>query len=144
MKQLFAVLLFALASHTVVAAEPVDDGKKMEGAWKPDTAEFGGEKVNSEELARITVTIKGNKYTTVAGDGKDEGTFQLYSAKKPKAMDITGTEGPNKGKTIPAIYELDGDTMRVCYALQGTNHPTEFKSTVENKYLLINYKRQKP
>ena len=29
----------------------------------------------------------------------------------PKAMEVTGTDGPNKGKTFPAIYELKGDTL---------------------------------
>src|SRR4051794_40819519 len=34
-------------------------------------------------------------------------------------MDITGTSGPNKGKTILAIYEQKGDTLRICYDLSG-------------------------
>ena len=32
-------------------------------------------------------------------------------------MDIKGTDGPNKGKTIKTIYKLDGDTLVVCYEL---------------------------
>lgn len=47
---------------------------------------------------------------------------------KPKAIDISGTEGPNASKTILAISELDGDTLRVCYGLRGAPRPTEFKS----------------
>jgi hypothetical protein len=57
-------------------------------------------------------------------------------------MDIVGTEGPNKGKTFPAIYELEGDTLRICYALEGTKRPTEFKVTGE-KVLLVTYKKTK-
>ena len=34
-------------------------------------------------------------------------------------MTITGTEGPNRGKTFPAIYELKDDTLRICDDLSG-------------------------
>ena len=58
-------------------------------------------------------------------------------------MTITGTDGPSKGKTLPAVYEVDGDSLKVCYTLDGKDPPTEFKSTAENKTLLVTYKRDK-
>jgi len=58
-------------------------------------------------------------------------------------MDITGTEGPNKGKTILAIYERDGDTLRVCYDLSGKSRPSEFKTTEGTRLFLVEYKLQK-
>jgi len=36
--------------------------------------------------------------------------------KKPKAIDYMMTEGPTKGKTHLGIYELDGDTVKFCFA----------------------------
>ena len=62
---------------------------------------------------------------------------------KPKAMDITGTEGPNKGKIIQAIYELDGDTWKVCYDLSGKERPKSFKTESGTMALLVVYKRGK-
>ena len=62
---------------------------------------------------------------------------------KPKALDITGTEGPNKGKKIPAIYERNGDTLRVCYDLSGKSRPAEFKTTAGTRLFLVDYKLQK-
>ncbi len=67
--------------------------------------------------------------------------MKLDSSARPKALDITGTEGPNKGKTILAIYELDGDTFRVCYDLSGKSRPTEFKTKAETQLFLVSYKR---
>ena len=58
-------------------------------------------------------------------------------------MDITGTEGPNKGKTFLAVYELDGDTLRICYDLSGKSRPTEFKTTEGTQLFLVSYKREK-
>ena len=73
----------------------------------------------------------------------DQGTIKLNASAKPKALDITGTEGPNKGKTIPAIYERKGDTLRVCYDLSGRKRPTEFKTEAGTQLFLVEYKRQK-
>jgi uncharacterized protein (TIGR03067 family) len=58
-------------------------------------------------------------------------------------MDITGTEGPNKGKTMLAIYELEGDSMKVCYDMSGKERPTEFKTKPGTAQFLAKYKREK-
>ena len=58
-------------------------------------------------------------------------------------MDITGTDGPNKGETILAIYERDGDALRVCYDLSGKSRPTEFKTKAGTQLFLVTYKREK-
>jgi len=65
------------------------------------------------------------------------------SATQPKGMSVTGTEGPNSGKTFPAIYELKGDTLRICYDLSGAKRPTEFKSVAGTKLYLVTYVRKK-
>jgi uncharacterized protein (TIGR03067 family) len=63
---------------------------------------------------------------------------------KPKELDIVGTDGPNKGKTILAIYEQDGDTLRICYDLSGKGRPTEFKTKEGTQSFLVTYVREKP
>ena len=77
------------------------------------------------------------------GDSPDKGTYTLDSTTDPKGMPVTGTDGPNKGKTFPAIYELHGDTLRICYDLSGQKRPTEFKSTAGTKLYLVTYARAK-
>ena len=72
------------------------------------------------------------------------GTVKLDPSAKPKAMDITGTEGPNKGKTILAIYELKDDTLRICYDLTGKGRPAEFMSKKDAPRFLVVYQRAKP
>jgi hypothetical protein len=42
-----------------------------------------------------------------------------------------------------AIFELEKDTLRVCYDLQGKERPTEFSSSKEKPYFLVTYKRTK-
>lgn len=87
--------------------------------------------------------IKDGKYSVTAGEEAEEGTFKLMPSAAPKAMDITATKDPNKGKTILAIYEQKGDTLRVCYDLSGKKSPTKFKTKEGTLLYLAEYKRQK-
>jgi len=80
---------------------------------------------------------------TVGKEAPDEGKIKSDAAKKPKTMDIMGTKGPNMGKTFLTIYELNGDTLRLCYDLSGKGRPTEFKTTPGSQLFLVTYKREK-
>ena len=92
----------------------------------------------------VTGDTKDGKYTLTVGKKTDQGTVKLKPSAKPKEMDITGTDGPNKGKTILAIYERDGDTLRICYDLGGKKRPGEFKTREGTQLFLVTYKRAKP
>ena len=113
----------------------------IEGTWVPVDAELAGQKFPDEILKTMKLTIKDGKYIVHVGEQLDEGTAKIDTASEPKAIDITGTEGPNKGKTFLAIYELNGDTLRVCYDLEGKTRPTEFKTAKDTQQFLVNYKR---
>jgi uncharacterized protein (TIGR03067 family) len=126
------------------ALDAKEDGKKLEGTWKPVTAELGGKPFPDEVLKTMKLVVTDGKYTVTVGEQTDEGTVKLDTAKKPRAMDIVGTKGPNQGKTIPAIYEVTDTTLRVCYDLRGKAHPTEFKTKADTQLFLVEYKRQKP
>jgi uncharacterized protein (TIGR03067 family) len=65
-------------------------------------------------------------------------------AKKPKTIDITFTEGPEKGKTIVGIYELEGDTYKVCINVNGKERPKEFAAKAGSGHGLEVLKREKP
>jgi uncharacterized protein (TIGR03067 family) len=121
-----------------------DDAKLINGAWVPSVAELGGKEFPDEVRNSMKLVMDEGKYTVTVGKNPDRGTVKLDPLKKPKEMDITGTEGPNKGKTIPAIYELTDDTLRICYDLSGKARPTEFKTAKDTKLFLVTYKREKP
>jgi uncharacterized protein (TIGR03067 family) len=119
------------------------DAKLLEGKWTPTSAEIAGAKFPEAELKKISLQIADGKYTVEFGAAVDKGTVKIDAAAKPKAMDIVGTEGPNKGKTMLAIYEVKDDTLRICYDLTGKNRPTEFATSKEMPYFLAVYKRVK-
>jgi uncharacterized protein (TIGR03067 family) len=121
-----------------------EDSKLIEGTWLPISAELAGAKLPEESLKVMKLTLKDEKYTLKNGDETDQGTWKLDVSKKPKTMDIKGTEGPNKGTTILTIYQLSDDSLKVCYDLGGKNRPTEFKTKPATQLFLVTYKRQKP
>ena len=140
MKRCCVVLTLAVAAAALGGDA---DRKALDGTWKPVSAEFGGAKLPEGELSKITLQIDGNKYTVQVDKAVDKGTVTADATKKPKAMDILGVEGPNKGKTMLAIYELDKDTLRICYDVKGKERPTEFASSKEKPFFLVTYKRAK-
>lgn len=72
-----------------------------------------------------------------------QGSTKIDPTKKPKQSEATYTEGELKGKTVLAIYEIDGDNMKACAALSGKDRPTEFISEPGSGHVLITYKREK-
>jgi uncharacterized protein (TIGR03067 family) len=116
---------------------------KLEGTWLPATAELAGKPFPDEVRKTMKLVIQGDTYTVTVGKAVDRGTVKRMPSATPKAMDITGTEGPTKGKTILAIYERKGDTLRICYDVSGKNRPTEFKTEPDTLLFLVEYKRQK-
>lgn len=139
----FAITMtFFLATTLAIQAQDKKELEKLAGKWQPTAMQVGESKVPPETMKNITLIIDGDKYHTIVSGQSDKGTLKVDAKAKPKAMDIVGTEGPNKGKTFPAIYEIEGDTLKICYALEGTKRPTEFKASGE-KILLVTYKKAK-
>jgi uncharacterized protein (TIGR03067 family) len=139
----FAAAILALGAFAFTPAAWADDLKAMEGKWKVESAEAGGKKVEAEALKDLVVTITGERYELTTKDGPDAGSLKLDEAQKPKTMDATDTEGLDAGKVIKAIYELTGDTLRVCYALAGDERPREFATSEGAPWLLLVYQRVK-
>jgi uncharacterized protein (TIGR03067 family) len=145
MKTRFLATLFACTLALVAGA--AESSTKLDGTWQPTQAELGGQSMPSALLASITLTLRGGSYevvvVTAKGRSPDKGTVVYDETTKPKGMTITGVEGPNAGKTFPAIYELEGDTLRICYDLSGAGRPDEFKSPPRTKLYLVTYHRSK-
>jgi uncharacterized protein (TIGR03067 family) len=139
---LVSLCVIAVIGLNAFAADSPDN-KKIEGSWLPVKAELGGQPMPDEVLKTISMKLADGKYQVVADGHPDNGTFSLDASAKPKGMTVTGTEGPNKGKTFPCIYELQGDSLRICYDLSGAKQPTEFKTTPGTRLYLVTYKRKK-
>ena len=140
---LFLASLSFVLSPAAAEDEGEKDLKKMAGDWVPVLMQLNGKKQPDKVAKSIKLTITGDKYNTVVGEEKDEGTLKVDATKEPREMDITPSVGENKGKLIPCIYEFKGNELKVCYGLNGTPRPADFKAGEDGKgvVMLITYKR---
>ena len=141
-KYILCLCLAVVVSPAAFAADPPDT-KAIEGSWTPIKAELGGQPLPDAVLKTISLKLADGKYEAIGGGHPDYGTYSLDAAMKPKGMIVTGTNGPNQGKTFPCIYEINGDRLRICYDLSGTKRPTEFKSVAGTQLYLVTYGRKK-
>jgi uncharacterized protein (TIGR03067 family) len=120
-----------------------DELKKLQGVWNVTGAEANGESVPAEDVTNIVVTIKDSTYIVKLNEGTDHGTFSIDLSTMPKQMDVHPKSGEDEGRTLRAIYEVNGDIFRVCYARQGGPRPTSFDTSGDAGLLLLDYKRKK-
>ena len=138
--RLLFVLSIGFLVFTPLKAQSTEgDRKTIEGTWIPVAFEVGGAKLPEEAFKDAKLVMSDGHYAYQ----NDYGTYKLIPGEKPKAIDVSGTEGPNQGKTFPAIYELTGDTLRICYDLAGKTRPTEFATRAGTRQFLASYKRAK-
>ena len=131
------------SGYTLRVFKRIPEGKpSIEGIWVPASAELAGTKLPEESVKNWKLTLKPDQYVFENGKEADQGTLKLDTSKNPHVIDIMGTEGPNKGKTILAIYELSKDELKICYDLGGKNRPTEFATKPGTPLFLVNYKRK--
>jgi uncharacterized protein (TIGR03067 family) len=147
----FAASLLVVLSLVTATVSGAGGEKKAtpkdnpDGTWVVVGMEQNGMKVPAEALEKLNLklTLKGEEYTvTMGGTLADKGTSKVDRQKKPNTADIKSEEGPNKGKTILAIVDVAGDTMKACYDMDGKGRPKEFAAKEGSGHTLILYKRE--
>lgn len=146
-----ALVVVALASCNREPALSGDaraaDAAQIQGIWGAvsygENGQGAGQEVAPEQSA-IRWIIKDTSVIFLASGLADAdlddltGAFQLDSSKQPKTIDISMGR-----QTMLGIYEMDGDTLKVCYGRNGVERPTEFKAAAGSNYIMIVFKRLK-
>jgi uncharacterized protein (TIGR03067 family) len=140
--QLFAMTVVVLS---LAADSPKDaakkDQEKLQGDWVLASGERDGEQLPDDLIKSVKRTVTGDKsMVTRDGQAVATGTFTLDPSKKPKAIDfkLEGTDQP-----IHGIYDLDGDTFKLCYAAPGEERPKEFATKAGTGHTLAVWKKAK-
>jgi uncharacterized protein (TIGR03067 family) len=125
----------------------VDEAKKelerIQGTWVATRIEINGRPTN---LGGSKLICTGDQYVQMAGDQEvvERGTHKLDPTKKPKHMDITITGGEQKGLTQLGIYELEGDTLKMCVSEAGSKErPKDFSTKPGTGQIFVTFKREK-
>ena len=144
---LFCAVGFAASGGSgTLAGDKADlekEVRKFQGTWTFESSETGGKKLPIAALKGLILTFEGHKHTVKKDDEVIQvGTQKLDPSKSPKTIDVTMAEGPNKGAVMLGIYEISGDTLKVCFDPEGKKRPTQFKSASGSQTLVV-HKRVK-
>jgi uncharacterized protein (TIGR03067 family) len=110
-----------------VGVDDKDDAKKIQGTWVVDPSTFKG--VEDKETLKEVLKEAESMRFVFAGDtftmrhppaNEEKGGFRLDPTKNPKQIDLTDS--------ARGIYELDGDTLKLCWDQRGKDNgrPTKF------------------
>jgi uncharacterized protein (TIGR03067 family) len=147
-----AVLILVLVSSPGRAKDgddPRDAAKKdlaqLQGAWSLVTMESEGRSLDPEEFEGWGSVYEGDRLTLKAkNEIRRRGIVTLDPTRTPKAMNTWDLDGPFQDQTVPGIYILDSDTLKLCFAQPGEKRPTEFTTKSGTGFLFVVYKRQNP
>lgn len=118
--------------------------EKFQGTWAFERVEAEGKEIPVAQFEGMTVIFEGDRYTVQKGDEVIQAATQrLDPTRSPKTLDATVAEGPNKGTAILGIYEISGDTLKVCFDPEGKKRPTQFKTSAGSQTTLVVHKRVK-
>ena len=117
---------------------------RLEGVWRFALVEVEGVKRPDApfETNKLIVS-KDGRYLIVQGPRMTRGVIKLGPNKTPKHYDVSTTDRPRKGLTSLGVYEIDGDTFKVCLAFRGTERPAALVSKAGSGCLFFVFKREK-
>ena len=150
MKIIRFTLLIALMNMGVALARAENkeaiakDIAQLQGDWSMVSGTADGFQIPEQMLSNSKRVCKGDELTVnVGGQLIMKAKIAIDPSMKPKTMDYDVTAGPNKGKKLLGIYELDGDTFKSCFAAPGAVRPADFTSKPGEKRTLTVWKRNK-
>ena len=113
---------------------------KLDGKWVIISVERDGKA--DDTLKGAVREHKGEKYTMTLKEGKSfEGSMKVDAT--AKSIDMMPADGKYKGKTLLGIYELDGDTLKICFAEPGKERPKTFVSKADSGIVLAVHQKEK-
>jgi uncharacterized protein (TIGR03067 family) len=99
----------------------------LQGTWAVSALELDGQSMAAPAGANIV--IEGSRFTSTGMGAEYSGTLEVDPSAKPARIDMKFDTGPEKGNVNLGIYQLDGDSWKLCLATRGTVRPAKFQST---------------
>jgi len=139
------VLLFAAL---LVTAGPAIDARALQGTCQVVAVEGKGKKYTDKDpefapFKELRITFKGDKVSGPAGEEFAK-PIVLKAVGRTKVMEASQGETNGQELIHRGLYEVDGDTLRLCTGLRGirAEPPKAFAAT--DDVAILTFKRVKP
>lgn len=108
------------------------DRERYAGKWQAVSLEIDGTKHSDADTKSITVInyTDGNWILYIGDEEAGRGSSQIDPTKKPKTIDFVSDAFRDLGMGNLGIYEIDGDTRKVCFGFgqSGRDRPADFSA----------------
>ena len=127
--------------------------ERLQGTWEVVSAELNGrDSTHDYKQLGLKITFKNNVWITTESigplrDTADSCLIKLSPSDSPKQFDrvvIHVADGMTDRTVMRGIYELTGDSLKMCINMPGANRPTNFSSIPSNGYFSAVFTRVKP
>lgn len=146
---LCAILL--LAGVAFAADDPQaaieQETQALQGTWNGVALEQNGKNREFDGVQVVTLVVKDNELSfQYANNMEQRVQFTLDPKQKPKRIDLTMLDEPRKGLTVPTIYSLDKNVLRLCLnnSPKPDQAPTELATKLRDNLLIYTFERQDP
>ena len=139
------VLVAIVASVLGVAgsASVAQGQSSLQGTWQVLAAQRNAR--IASDLQDHRLTFSGDRFNIRSQGGVVyQGTYRTDAARKPATIDFKHTAGKAKGQTWRGIYEVDGDTLKICDNAADVSKPRPMAFASEAGQVLVSFKRSKP
>jgi uncharacterized protein (TIGR03067 family) len=133
------VCLFA-GCRALSTGDSADDTRKWQGTWKlvGSTYDGGPQKADMEWIVdgdRYTIRLNGQLMRT-------PNFFKLDATRKQ--VDVFHHETPpgTYGGKLKGIYEISGDSLKVCFGLTGQQYPRSFDANRGSRQVVYEFRRE--
>jgi uncharacterized protein (TIGR03067 family) len=117
--------------------------KELEGTWQAVTYALDGKKATEDDLKKVQLLFDAEGKTQALNDGKVfiSSQTKIDLAAAPMKIDITFTDGSDKGKTSLGIYKVEDGVLTICRAAPGQSRPARFSSEAGSGLTLMTYEK---
>jgi uncharacterized protein (TIGR03067 family) len=123
-----------------VIADSDDDARKWQGTWRMVATTYDGE----PQTADMEWIVSGNQYTIRQNGVSHEDPYMFKLDPTDKHIDVFHHETPlgTYGGSLKGIYEIDGDSLKVCYDLTGQQYPRSFDAPRGSRQVFYQFRHE--
>jgi uncharacterized protein (TIGR03067 family) len=122
------------------AADSAEDARLWQGAWRMVSCTWNGQ----PQVGDMQWIVEGDYYLmrTDRKTHEDHYPFKLDASQKHIDVNHHDTPQGTYGGKLKGIYEITGDSLKVCYDLTGRRYPNSFDAGPGSQQVLYQFRRE--